>query len=71
MHLDTQTPGIYLTNQNFGAGAGLGGVAAFAGANCLFHQNCDLSFRPSLGAAVDANGQIVPQLGVTTQVSLL
>ena len=25
--------------------------------------------RPSLGAAVDANGQIVPQLGVTTQVS--
>jgi len=54
--------------QNFGAGAGLGGVAAFAGANCLFHQNCDLSFRPSLGAAVDANGQIVPQLGVTTQV---
>ena len=30
--------------------------------------NCDLSFRPSLGAAVDANGQIVPQLGLTTQV---
>jgi len=54
--------------QNLAAGAGLGGVAAFAGANCLFQQNCDLAFRPSLGASIDANGQIVPQLGITTQV---
>merc|ERR1712203_562481 len=53
---------------NTGAGLGLGAVGAIAAGNCLFGQNCDLSFRPSLGAAVDANGQIVPQLGVTTQV---
>lgn len=39
-----------------------------AASNCLFGQNCDLSFRPSLGGAIDANGQFVPQLGVTTQV---
>jgi len=53
---------------NLGAGAGLGAVGAVAASNCLFGQNCDLSFRPSLGASIDANGQIVPQLGVTTQV---
>jgi len=53
---------------NVGAGAGLAGVGAVAASNCLFGQNCDLAFRPSLGAAIDANGQIVPQLGVTTQV---
>jgi len=53
---------------NTGAGLGLGAVGAIAAGNCLFGQNCDLSFRPSLGASVDANGQIVPQLGVTTQV---
>merc|ERR1712001_518941 len=53
---------------NTGADLGLGAVGAIAAGNCLFGQNCDLSFRPSLGAAVDANGQIVPQLGVTTQV---
>merc|ERR1711874_949381 len=55
---------------NTGAGLGLGAVGAIAAGNCLFGQNCDLSFRPSLGAAVDANGQIVPQLGVTTQVGV-
>merc|ERR1719323_2616042 len=54
--------------QNTLAGAGLGAVGAVAAGNCLFGGNCDLSFRPSLGAAVDANGQIIPQLGVTTQV---
>ena len=54
--------------QNSLAGAGLGAVGAVAAGNCLFGGNCDLSFRPSLGASVDANGQIVPQLGVTTQV---
>jgi len=53
---------------NVGAGAGLAGVGAVAASNCLFGKNCDLAFRPSLGAAIDANGQIVPQLGVTTQV---
>jgi len=61
------------TNSNQGlqnglAAAGFGGVVGVAGANCLFNNNCNLNFRPSLGAAVDANGQIVPQLGVTTQV---
>jgi len=69
-------PGLFQvpqTNPNQGlqnglAGAGLGAVGAFAAGNCLFGRNCDLSFRPSLGASVDANGQIVPQLGVTTQV---
>lgn len=54
--------------QNGLAAAGFGGVVGVAGANCIFGRNCDLNFRPSLGAAVDANGQIVPQLGVTTQV---
>jgi len=54
--------------QNLLAGGGLAGAGAFAASNCLFNNNCDLSFRPSLGAAVDANGQIVPQLGLTTQV---
>lgn len=53
---------------NLGAGAGLAGVGAVAASNCIFGQNCDLSFRPSLGAAIDANGKLVPQLGVTTQV---
>jgi len=54
--------------QNAGAGAGLVAAGGFAASNCLFNNNCDLSFRPSLGAAVDANGQFVPQLGLTTQV---
>jgi len=54
--------------QNTLAAGGLGAVGAVAAGNCLFGGNCDLSFRPSLGAAVDANGQIIPQLGVTTQV---
>jgi len=54
--------------QNAGAATGLGGAALFAGSNCLFNNNCDLSFRPSLGGAIDANGQFVPQLGLTTQV---
>merc|ERR1719347_2345406 len=67
-------PGLLpTTNQNQGlqntlAAGGLGAVGAVAASGCLFGGNCDLSFRPSLGAAVDANGQIVPQLGVTTQV---
>merc|ERR1712018_1089871 len=55
-------------HQNTLAAGGLGAVGAVAASGCLFGGNCDLSFRPSLGAAVDANGQIVPQLGVTTQV---
>jgi len=54
--------------QNTLAAGGFGGVVGVAGVQCLFGRNCDLNFRPSLGAAVDANGQIVPQLGVTTQV---
>merc|ERR1712117_311593 len=54
--------------QNTLAAGGLGAVGAVAASGCLFGGNCDLSFRPSLGASVDANGQIVPQLGVTTQV---
>ena len=66
-------PQVPQTNPNQGlqntlAAGGLGAVGAVAASNCLFGGNCDLSFRPSLGAAVDANGQIVPQLGVTTQV---
>jgi len=69
-------PGLFqapVTNQNQGlqntlAAGGLGAVGAVAAGGCLFGGNCDLSFRPSLGAAVDANGQIVPQLGLTTQV---
>merc|ERR1711936_705527 len=54
--------------QNTLAAGGLGAVGAVAAGGCLFGGNCDLSFRPSLGAALDANGQIVPQLGLTTQV---
>ena len=69
-------PGLFqapTTNQNQGlqntlAAGGLGAVGAVAAGGCLFGGNCDLSFRPSLGAALDANGQIVPQLGLTTQV---
>merc|ERR550532_3731558 len=69
-------PGLFQapsTNPNQGlqntlAAGGLGAVGAVAAGGCLFGGNCDLSFRPSLGAAVDANGQIVPQLGLTTQV---
>ena len=69
-------PGLFQipqTNPNQGlqnglAGAGLGGIGALAAGNCLFGGNCDLSFRPSIGGALDANGQFVPQLGVTTQV---
>ena len=65
--------GLPQTNPNQGlqntlAGAGLGGVGAIAATQCIFGRNCDLSFRPSLGAAIDANGQFVPQLGITTQV---
>jgi hypothetical protein len=30
---------------NTGAGLGLGAVGAIAAGNCLFGQNCDLSFR--------------------------
>lgn len=54
--------------QNTLAIGGLGAVGGVAASQCLFGGNCDLSFRPSLGASVDANGQIVPQLGITTQV---
>jgi len=54
--------------QNTGAGLGLGAIGGLAATNCLFGGNCDLSFRPSIGGALDANGQFVPQLGVTTQV---
>merc|ERR1711894_230587 len=69
-------PGLFqapVTNQNQGiqntlAAGGLGAVGAVAAGGCLFGGNCDLSFRPSLGASLDANGQIVPQLGLTTQV---
>jgi len=69
-------PGLFqapVTNQGQGlqntlAAGGLGAVGAVAAGGCLFGGNCDLSFRPSLGAALDANGQIVPQLGLTTQV---
>merc|ERR1712051_700136 len=69
-------PGLFqapVTNQNQGlqntlAAGGLGAVGAVAAGGCLFGGNCDLSFRPSLGASLDANGQIVPQLGITTQV---
>merc|ERR1711936_1461727 len=59
-----------VTNPNQGIQNTLaaGGVGAVAAGGCLFGGNCDLSFRPSLGAALDANGQIVPQLGLTTQV---
>merc|ERR1719275_196186 len=59
---------VAMPNPQVAFTSGLGAVGAIAAGNCLFGQNCDLSFRPSLGAAVDANGQIVPQLGVTTQV---
>jgi len=53
---------------NTGAAAGFGGIVGVAGVNCLFNNNCDLNFRPSLGASLDANGNIKPQLGITTQV---
>lgn len=54
--------------QNGLAAGGLGLVGGFAATNCIFNNDCNLSFRPSIGGAVDANGQFVPQLGVTTQV---
>jgi len=54
--------------QNTLAAGGLGAVGAVAASNCLFGGNCDLAFRPSLGVALDANGNVVPQLGVQTQV---
>lgn len=54
--------------QNTLAGAGLGAVGGVAATQCIFGRNCDLSFRPSLGAAFDANGRLIPQLGITTQV---
>merc|ERR1719347_2481566 len=53
--------------QNTLAAGGLGLVGGVAATNCLFNNDCDLSFRPSLGAALDANGQLRPQLGLTTQ----
>jgi len=70
-------PGLFgpppTLNQNQGvqntlAGAGIGAVGGVAVTQCLFGGNCDLSFRPSLGAAIDANGELKPQLGLTTQV---
>jgi len=69
-------PGLFQvpqTNPNQGlqnglAAGGLGAVGGIAATNCLFGGNCDLSFRPSIGGAIDANGQFVPQLGITTQV---
>jgi hypothetical protein len=54
--------------QNSLAAGGLGLVGGLAATNCIFKNDCNLSFRPSIGGAVDANGQFVPQLGVTTQV---
>jgi len=54
--------------QNGLAAGGLGAIGGIAATGCLFGGNCDLSFRPSIGGALDANGQFVPQLGVTTQV---
>merc|ERR1719205_214498 len=69
-------PGLFQlpqTNPNQGlqnglAAGGLGAVGGIAATNCLFGGNCDLSFRPSIGGALDANGQFVPQVGITTQV---
>jgi len=69
-------PGLFQvpqTNPNQGvqntlAAGGLGAVGGAAAAQCLFGSNCDLSFRPSLGGSIDANGNLVPQLGITTQV---
>jgi len=69
-------PGLFQipqTNPNQGlqntlAAGGLGAVGGVAATQCLFGGNCDLSFRPSLGGSLDANGQFVPQLGITTQV---
>jgi len=54
--------------QNSLAAGGLGLVGGVAATQCLSGRNCDLSFRPSLGAALDADGNLVPQLGLTTQV---
>lgn len=54
--------------QNLGAAGGLGAIGGIAATGCLFGGNCDLAFRPSFGGAIDANGQFVPQLGITTQV---
>lgn len=54
--------------QNGLAAGGVGAVAGLAGVNCIFGNNCDLSFRPSFGGALDANGQFIPQVGITTQV---
>jgi len=68
-----QAPSLPQTNPNQGlqnglAAGGLGAIGGIAATNCLFGRNCDLSFRPSFGGAVDANGQFVPQVGITTQV---
>jgi len=54
--------------QNTLAAGGFGLIGGVAATNCIFNNDCNLSFRPSLGAAVDANGQFKPQLGLTTQV---
>jgi len=54
--------------QNSLAAGGLGLVGGVAATQCLSGRNCDLSFRPSLGAAFDADGNFVPQLGLTTQI---
>jgi hypothetical protein len=53
---------------NTGAALGIGGIAGVAGVNCLLNNNCDLNFKPSIGGAVDADGNFKPQLGITTQV---
>jgi len=53
--------------QNSLAAGGLGLVGGVAAHQCLT-GNCDLAFRPSLGGSIDANGNFVPQLGLTTQV---
>lgn len=68
-----QAPSLPQTNPNQGlqnglAAGGLGAIGGIAATNCLFGRNCDLSFRPSIGGAIDANGQFVPQVGLTTQV---
>merc|ERR550517_710462 len=41
---------------NTGAGLGLGAVGAIAAGNCLFGQNCDLSFRSA--TVEEASGQL-------------
>lgn len=54
--------------QNTLAAGGLGLVGGVAATNCIFNNDCNLSFRPQLGGSIDANGNFKPQLGLTTQV---